>query len=108
MKRLMITTTALCALALPALADRPRGWSGLYEVYGCEPDQWRKTSQNIWNNPTCQGPGSIALAAKADYAATNPGKFAWVMPETEDGLDALEAAVIVLRDALRADERVAA
>jgi hypothetical protein len=55
MNKLILTTTALLTLGVPAMADDglPRGWQGALEMYSCQPDEWFRNSQGIWQNPTC-------------------------------------------------------
>jgi hypothetical protein len=52
---LLTTAMGLALLVTPSLADDglPRGWQGTLKVYSCQPDEWFRNSQGVWQNPTC-------------------------------------------------------
>lgn len=69
----LILTTAFIALTSGAFAstgpDLPRGWQGLQEQYGCQPDMFVRIGPNLWSNPTCR---SISGGKQIIRAGTPP------------------------------------
>lgn len=55
MKLSALSALLLATASLPTLADDglPRGWQGALQVYSCQPDEWFRNSQGVWQNPTC-------------------------------------------------------
>jgi hypothetical protein len=88
MKLTALSALLLATASLPVLADDglPRGWQGAVDVYQCEPDEWFRNSQNIWQNPTCvniSGGGNAALPVVIEVPEEED-------PEEEDPKDPVE------------------